>query len=203
MPSQPSLSELQVVLDAIAPEAPDTEVLPEPLPTVLLRAQDEVSDICASIAEFWGFTRTQGRIFGLLLTSPEPLEHGAVRARLDISAGSASMTLASLVDWGVLLRDGRKYRAETDLWKLITGVLERRERAKVEEALERVSRVLAELRATAPADPRIEFVRARLTYIHDFFQLGRSFLNALLSRGPVRGILGSLARRAARAAAQR
>ncbi len=203
MPSQPSLSELQVVLDAIAPEAPDTEVLPEPLPTVLLRAQDEVSDICASIAEFWGFTRTQGRIFGLLLTSPEPLEHGAVRARLDISAGSASMTLASLVDWGVLLRDGRKYRAETDLWKLITGVLERRERAKVEEALERVSRVLAELRATAPADPRIEFVRARLTYIHDFFQLGRSFLNALLSRGPVRGILGSLARRAARAAAPR
>lgn len=181
---------------------PDSEVSHDPLPPVLLRAQDEISDICASIAEFWGFTRTQGRIFGLLLMSPEPLEHGAIRARLEISAGSASMTLASLVEWGVLLRDGRKFRAETDLWKLITTVLERRERAKVEDALERVTRVLAELR-TAPADPRVEFVRARLNYIHDFFQLGRSFLNALLSRGPVRGILGNLARRAARAATPR
>ena len=204
MPSPSSPSELQIALDASsAPETPDSEVLDDPLPAVLLRAQDEVSDICASIAEFWGFTRTQGRIFGLLLMSPEPLEHSAIRSRLEISAGSASMTLATLVEWGVLLRDGRKYRAETDLWKLITGVLERRERAKVEEALERVSRVLAELSVTAPADPRIEFVRARLVYIHDFFQLGHSFLNALLSRGPVRGILGSLARRAARAAAPR
>ena len=179
---------------------PDPELLAEPLPEVILRAQDELSDICASIAEFWGFTRTQGRIFGLLLMSTEPLEHGAIRARLDISAGSASMTLATLVEWGVLIRDGRKYRAETDLWKLITRVLERRERVKVDDALRRVSQVLDELRAAAPGDPRINFLLARLTYIHDFFQLGRSFLNALLSRGPVRGILGSLARRAARAA---
>ena len=205
MSTQPSTAPSELELAhyvSVASVAPDSEVPQEPLPPVLMRAQDEISDICASISEFWGFTRTQGRIFGLLLTSPEPLEHGAIRARLEISAGSASMTLASLVDWGVLLRDGRKFRAETDLWKLITTVLERRERAKVEDALERVTRVLAELR-TAPADPRIEFVRARLTYIRDFFQLGRSFLNALLSRGPVRGILGNLARRAARAATPR
>ena len=201
MPSPPSTAPSEFAIAQVAGEAPDSESLFEPLPAALVRAQDEISDICASIAEFWGFTRTQGRIFGLLLMSPEPLEHGAIRARLDISAGSASMTLATLVDWGVLLRDGRKYRAETDLWKLITGVLERRERVKVEESLERVSRVLAELSSITPIDPRIEFVRARLTYIHDFFQLGRSFLNALLSRGPVRGILGRIARRAARAAA--
>ncbi len=190
-----------------AAEAPDHEQLPETppaaLPPVLVRAQDEISDICASIAEFWGFTRTQGRIFGLLLMSPEPLEHGAIRSRLDISAGSASMTLAALLEWGVVHRDGRKYRAETDFWKLITHVLERRERAKVEDALERVAVVLAELSAASSDDPRIAFLRARLVYIHDFFLLGRSFLNALLSRGPVRGILGSLARRAARAAAPR
>jgi hypothetical protein len=186
-----------------APDAPDSDQLPEPLPAVVVRAQDEIAEVCASIAEFWGFTRTQGRIFGLLLMSPEALDHGAIRSRLEISAGSASMTLATLVDWGVLHRDGRKYRAETDFWKLITQVLERRERAKVEDALERVTVVLAELTAAAPGDPRIAFLRARLAYIHDFFQLGRSFLNALLSRGPVRGILGSLARRAARAAAPR
>ena len=175
----------------------------EPLPPVIVRAQDELAEVFASIAEFWGFTRTQGRIFGLLLMSPEPLDQPAIRDRLEISAGSASMTLATLLDWGVLHRDGRKYRAETDFWKLITHVLERRERARVEDALLRVSALLVELRAEADSDPRIAFVRDRLAYIHDFFLLGRSLLGALLSRGPVRGILGSLARRAARAAAPR
>ena len=181
------------------PDDPGTE----PLPPLILRAQDELAEVCASIAEFWGFTRTQGRIFGLLLMSPEPLDQPAIRDRLEISAGSASMTLATLLDWGVLHRDGRKYRAETDFWKLITHVLERRERARVDDAVTRVAALLAELRAEADSDPRIAFLRDRLAYIHDFFLLGRSLLGALLSRGPVRGILGSLARRAARAAAPR
>ena len=62
----------------------------EPLPPVIVRAQDELAEVFASIAEFWGFTRTQGRIFGLLLMSPEPLDQPAIRGRLEISAGSAS-----------------------------------------------------------------------------------------------------------------
>lgn len=184
----------------LAADAQDPEGVSEPLPAVVTAAQDEVAEVCAGIAEFWGFTRTQGRVFGLLLMSPEPLDHGAIRQRLEISAGSASMTLSNLVDWGVLHRDGRKYRAETDFWKLITHVLSRRERAKVDDAVDRVAAVLAQLDAAGTHDPRIVFLRARLAYVHDFFKLGRSFLSALLSRGPVRGILGSLARRAARAA---
>lgn len=174
------------------PSAPDPAV-PE-LP-VLLHAQDELAAVCASIAEFWGFTRTQGRIFGLLLMSPEPLDHSAIRTRLDISAGSASMTLATLLEWGVVHRDGRRYRAETDFWKLIRHVLERREKARVDDAVRRVADALAVLQ-TAPDDPRVRVVRARLAYIHNFFRLGRSLLAALLTRGPVHGILGGLARRA-------
>jgi len=201
-----STAPLAPYLDA-APSAPELEAGPThpdaPWPPVLARAQDEIAEVCADIAEFWGFTRTQGRIFGLLLMSPEALDHGAIRARLEISAGSASMTLATLLDWGVLHREGRKYRAETDFWKLITRVLERRERTKVDDAVGRVATLLDQLDAADPDDPQVVFLRARLAYIHDFFKLGRSFLHALLSRGPVRGILGSLARRAARAAAPR
>jgi DNA-binding transcriptional regulator GbsR (MarR family) len=176
------------------PLADPIDPAPLELP-VLLHVQDELAAVCASIAEFWGFTRTQGRIFGLLLMSPEPLDHTAIRTRLDISAGSASMTLAALQEWGVVRREGRHYCAETDFWKLIRHVLDRRERARVDEAIERVSRALTLLQS-APDDPRIRVVRARLAYVHNFFRLGRSLLGALLSRGPVHGILGGLARRA-------
>ena len=57
---------------------------------LLSEAQDELARTFEGIAEFWGFTRTQGRIFGLLFLSPEPMDHGSIRARLQISAGSTS-----------------------------------------------------------------------------------------------------------------
>ena len=185
MPADPTLPS--------RPAGPESEPAPE-LPA-LLHVQDELAGVCAAIAEFWGFTRTQGRIYGLLLMSPEPLDHGTIRTRLEISAGSASMTLASLHEWGVVRRDGRHYSAETDFWKLIRTVLDRRERPQVEDAIQRVQAALAALQAV-PDEPRIRVVRARLAYIDNFFRLGRTLLAALLTRGPVHGILGGLARRA-------
>src|SRR5688572_29367706 len=102
--------------------------------TALRQAQDEVAEIFGNIAAFWGFTRTQGRIYGLLFLSAEPLGHKDIQSRLGISAGSTSMTLASLAQWGVVRRRDRFYEAETDMWKVITGVLRRRERDQVNDA---------------------------------------------------------------------
>ena len=62
----------------------------------LTTARDLAIDACGRIAEFWGFTRTMGRAFGLLYLSREPLAQSELQERLGISAGSASMTLAAL-----------------------------------------------------------------------------------------------------------
>lgn len=157
-------------------------------------AQDEVAEVFGNIAAFWGFTRTQGRIFGLLFLSPEPLDHGTVRDRLGISAGSTSMTLASLIDWGVVHRQGRLYVAETDMWKLITNVFRRRERAQVNEAIRRVGQAI-ELLAGAPlGSPRIRFALGRVEQLQGFFKLGRSFLDAFVARRPVHGLITRIAR---------
>lgn len=160
----------------------------------LQEAQDEVAETFGNIAEFWGFTRTQGRIFGLLFLSPEPLGHGAIRDRLDISAGSASMTIASLVQWGVIRRRGRQYVAETDLWKVITGVMRKREREHVLAAIERIGRAIAAVRAAEPT-PALRFALARLEHLQSFFELGRSFLDAFVARSPVHGLLNTIVRR--------
>jgi hypothetical protein len=156
-------------------------------------AQEEVAEVFGNIAAFWGFTRTQGRIFGLLFLSPEPLDHGTIRDRLAISAGSASMTLSSLLDWGVVHRQGRLYVAETDMWSLITNVFRRRERAQVNDAIQRVTGVI-ELLAGAPlGSPRIRFALGRVETLQGFFKLGRSFLDAFVARRPVHGLITRIA----------
>ena len=115
------------------------------------------TDACGRIAEFWGFTRTMGRAFGLLYLSREPLPQAEIQARLGISAGSASMTLAALGRWGVVhkiwVRGQRRehYQAETDFWKMISGVLNERERREIGAAVDVVSRAEASARAAQAA----------------------------------------------------
>lgn len=164
----------------------------------LQKAQDELAHLFESIAEFWGFTRTQGRIFGLLYLSPMPLDHRTIRERLGISAGSTSMTLATLQDWGVVQRQERHYRAETDLWKLITNVIRRREQEKITDALVRLRRAMDCFQNLDAKEPYVKFAFERLRYLHDFFQLGHALLNALIRQSPVHFILQNLAHRASR-----
>lgn len=170
---------------------------PAAVDELLRTAQEEIADLFGDIAAFWGFTRTQGRILGLLLMSPEPLGHAEIRARIGASAGSVSMTLASLTHWGVVHRQGRHYVPETDLWAMITGVLRRRERSQVQDAIDRVSRVLTQLETVAVPTPDIEFAKARIVALREFFALGRRFLDAFVARHPVQGLLSTLAQRAA------
>ncbi len=175
-----------------APDTPSTALL------TLRRAQDELAEVFGNIAAFWGFTRTQGRVFGLLFLAPEPLGHAEIRARLDASAGSVSMTLTSLQHWGVVRREGRHFVAETDLWKMITGVMRRRERAQVDDAIERVAKIVAALEAIDDPPPAIEFALARMIQLHDFFELGRRFLDAFVAKSRISGLLSTIAQRAAK-----
>lgn len=161
-------------------------------------AQDEVADVFGNIAAFWGFTRTQGRIFGLLFLSPEPLDHSTIRDRLGISAGSTSMTLNSLIDWGVVHRRGRLYMAETDMWKLITDVMRRRERAQVNDAITRVDQAIDLLAGAPLGSMRVRFALERVERLLAFFKLGRSFLDAFVARRPVHGLITRIARGTAR-----
>ncbi|MEE9382137.1 MAG: hypothetical protein V3V08_01820 [Nannocystaceae bacterium] len=153
------------------------------------------------IACFWGFTRTQGRVYGHLFLSPDPLDQASIRTRLKISAGSASMTLTSLTAWGALQRTGRFYSAQTNLWTLITTVMRTREYPKVAEGVTRLRDLSAQLHvagAGADAGAELRFMRDRIDHLLRFFDMCRAFLNAIVEHNPVHGILNNLARRAAK-----
>ncbi|MEA2700323.1 MAG: HTH-type transcriptional regulator, glycine betaine synthesis regulator [Myxococcales bacterium] len=176
-----------------SPPSPDLE-------TELGKARDLGIDACGRIAEFWGFTRTMGRAFGLLYLSHEPLPQSEIQKRLSISAGSASMTLAALGRWGVVhrvwVRGQRRehYQAETDFWKMISGVLNERERREIGAAVEVVERAEAGARAvhaavktaTTGAPKRLrgeaEFTVDRLVKLGEICRLGETMLDMLLGQ---------------------
>jgi len=164
----------------------------------LTAARDLAVDACGRIAEFWGFTRTMGRAFGLLYLSREPLPQSEIQKRLGISAGSASMTLSALGRWGVVhkvwVRGQRRehYQAETDFWKMISGVLNERERREIGAAVEAVGRADATARAAQaeldkPGSSRrakadADFVAERVARLGDICRLGETMLDMLLGQ---------------------
>ncbi len=85
------------------------------------------------LMQFWGFKRPMGRIWTILYLSPDPLSAARLSQTLHMSAGGVSMALAELEKWECIHRtwipgDRRDYfRAETDIWKMVRGVLRQRE----------------------------------------------------------------------------
>jgi len=156
-------------------------------------ARDLGIDTCGRIAEFWGFTRTMGRTFGLLYFSPSPLSQAQIQARLQISAGSASMTLTALGRWGVVHRvwvPGHRrehYESETDFWKMISGVLNERERREIGAAvaaLAKAKQVTQGLPQGTTAARKADgaFLSQRLERLDDICQLGQTLLDMLLGQ---------------------
>jgi DNA-binding transcriptional regulator GbsR (MarR family) len=122
-----------------------------------------VADAVGALMELWGFRRQLGRIWAVLFLSDRPLAAPELCARLDISTGLLSMSLAELRRWGVIRsvaipRDRKEhFEAETNVWKLVAKVLREREARAVERALSTFEQALQEVRAAlSDTDPAVK-----------------------------------------------
>ncbi len=85
----------------------------------LARWEQIAIDAVGDVIEFWGFKRNQGRVWALLY--------------LHLSKGAVSMLIRDLERWRVIRRERSagdsawRYRAETELIRLVTRVVEQRE----------------------------------------------------------------------------
>jgi DNA-binding transcriptional regulator GbsR (MarR family) len=136
---------------------------PDLAPDALARADLAVADAVGALMELWGFRRQLGRIWAVLFLSDRPLAAPELCARLDISTGLLSMSLAELRRWGVVrsvaIPGDRKehVEAETNVWKLVARVLREREARAVEGALAAFERALDEVRAAlGDVDPAVK-----------------------------------------------
>lgn len=143
------------------------------------------------LAGYFGFSKVVGQLFGVLLLSPEPLSLDDLMSRLGISKASVSTNLRAMEHMGIVreawVRDDRRkyYRAENDLWRVLTNILGSRELRDVNQAL----RVLAESRQelaqgvdelNEPERQLTQFYLERLEQLEDFFQLAHLLLTSLI-----------------------
>ena len=100
-------------------------------------ALDEFVLLWGEMASQWGINRTMAQIHALLYASEGPLDTDEIMERLQISRGNANMNLRALLDWELVRKThqlgSRKdyYVAEKDVWKLITTIIEERQRREI------------------------------------------------------------------------
>lgn len=131
-----------------APDARAAETLRE--------AQDRFVACWGKMGSAWGISRTMAEVHALLYITGEPLCTDDIMERLQISRGNASMSLRSLLDWGIVSRTHRRgdrkeyFQAEQDVWAMFRAIVRERMKREADPALAS----LYEIRdMTAPLEP--------------------------------------------------
>jgi DNA-binding transcriptional regulator GbsR (MarR family) len=109
----------------------------------LIAVHNSMLDGLSQLADYFGFSKVMGQLYGVLLLNGDPLSLDELLERLDISKASVSMNMRTLEQLGMVRQvwlrgksDRRKYyEAETDLLQIVTNILSRREMRDVDRAL--------------------------------------------------------------------
>ena len=135
----------------------DPEGLPPPNSGDSLQdARRRFVEAWGRMAGCWGVPRSMAEVHALLFIEGRGLCADEIMERLGISRGNASMTLRTLVDWGIVTRQsdgaGRKerYAAEQDVWRLFATVIRARKRRELDPLLALLGECRAGVEGVAP-----------------------------------------------------
>ncbi len=163
--------------------------------SALEEAQDMSIEAMGRLAEFWGFTRTMGRVYGALFLGAAPMTQQDITERLGVSAANVSMSLNGLIRWGAVHKHYEKgarklhYIAEPEIRKIIRNVLGAREQRELEDAVTRF-RDANELLKRARGKKRKlteheTFAMERIQHLETVVRISNKLLELLLGDGRV------------------
>jgi DNA-binding transcriptional regulator GbsR (MarR family) len=90
-------------------------------------------DAVGNVIEFWGFKHNQGRVWAVLYLRGTSMTATQLEEELGLSKGAVSMLVRDLERWGVVVRIRQPgtgawhFRAETDLVRMVSRVIQERE----------------------------------------------------------------------------
>ena len=105
---------------------------------IVAQGQERFIALWGDMGARWGVPRSMTELHAMLYIVGESMNTDEIMKKLSISRGNASMTLRTLLDWGIVTRshkrDDRKdyYTAEQDVWKLFATVARARKRRELE-----------------------------------------------------------------------
>ncbi len=155
------------------------------------------------MAPYWGISRTMAEVHALLFICPRPLCTDEIMADLSISRGNASMTLRSLLDWGLVRRVHQRgdrkdyYTCDASVWTIFENIARQRKRREVEPIVDTISHCcnLARQAEGTLQDPQArqeaQQYRSRLEEMVDFLHVLNQLFESFLQAGP--GALRELA----------
>lgn len=114
----------------------------------LRQVQDRFIAAWGRMSGAWGISRTMAEVLALLYIGGRPMCTDEVMERLEISRGNASMSLRSLMDWGVVARTHKRgdrkeyFQAESDVWALFRAIVRERMKREVDPLLAELHEII-------------------------------------------------------------
>src|SRR6056297_2515249 len=113
----------------------------------LAEAQDRFIASWGRMGSVWGISRTMAEVHALLYITGKPLCTDEIMERLGVSRGNVSMSVRSLLEWGVIEKvrqpGDRKeyYQAEQDVWSMLRAVARERIKREVDPLLDALDEI--------------------------------------------------------------
>lgn len=134
----------------------------------------------------WGFNRTVGQIYALLVLNEHPLTANEIAELLGISRGNVSMGLKELHSWQLVQtihkQGDRKdyYHTKGSIWDMANKVFEERRKREMDPTLSLLRDILLE----QPANQEEQFAQHRINEIHDLLENITHWTQSLQSLSP-------------------
>jgi len=134
----------------------------------------------------WGFNRTVGQMYALLVVSKEPLTANHLAEELNISRGNVSMGIKELQSWQLIstkhVPGDRKeyYQSLGTIWDMAMKVFEERRKREVDPTLSMLRDVLLQ----QPGNEGDEYAQDRLHEIHDLLETVTTWSRELQTMKP-------------------
>ncbi len=156
---------------------------------------ESMLDGLGQLADYLGFSKVMGQMYGAMLMSDRPLCLDDLVERLDISKANASMNMHTLESMGMVRQvwvrgsSGRRkfYAAETDFWQIITNILKGREMRDVDRAIgvmeDNINRLTSEMVSMSDEDREVAQVYLeRIKQMQSLFQFAQIMIVTILAR---------------------
>lgn len=151
----------------------------------------EMQDLSDQIGEFmyyWGFKRIHGKMWTHLFLAQNPLDAADLVKQMKISKALVSISLRELMDFEVILMDGKSvrgtqlYKVNPDLMSVILSVLRQREK----RMLSRVEAAHQNMLKISDADKKHMGINSeKLTALGDIVQKATGALDDFIELKPV------------------